>query len=152
MVLAYALLLCLNLATCIVCLKQRCLVHCDCTAALILPSAAWFAAEAAILPAYLGPAITLSLAELAALFLLVRLVDQHERWLPIAVCALALIAAMAGILDLIGLGMAEPVRRAIGLIAWSLASGLSIVSGLTLLLALRLAQAKPGIARTRSLG
>ncbi|MFM5950877.1 MAG: hypothetical protein ACKOPM_16870 [Novosphingobium sp.] len=152
MIAAYAFLFVLNLTTCVVCLKQRCLLHCDCTAALILPTAAWFAVEAAVLPAYLGPVLTLSIAELGALIMLLRLVDDHDRWLPIIICALALVAAMAGLLDLVGFGMAEPVRRVIALAAWSLASGLTIASGLTLLLDIRRWRPKSGIARRGALG
>jgi hypothetical protein len=152
MIAAYTLILALNIAACVVCLKQRCLLHCDCTAALILPAAAWFAVEASVLPAYLGPSITITIAELSALIMLYRLVDSHDRWLPIVVGALALIATLSGMLNLLGIGMVEVVRRAIALAAWSLATGLTIASGLVLLIHNRLQGPTPVIARRETLG
>ncbi|HQV02611.1 MULTISPECIES: hypothetical protein [unclassified Novosphingobium] len=149
---AFALLFVLNVIACVVCLKHRCLLHCDCNAALILPTAAWFAVEASALPAYLGPLVTLTVAELGALVLLVRLVDYHDRWLPIVIGSLALIAALGGLLDLFGLGMAGTVRRAIALTSWALASGLTIASGIALLGYTRLRGQTAGIAPSDPLG
>jgi hypothetical protein len=147
MVWAYLILLASNLAAFLYSFRKRLLLRCDCAFALIMPTAAWFCSEMAALPVFPPPAFVLLLSELGALFLLLRLVERHERWLPVLVCAFALIGATAGVLQFIDLGMGDWPRRVVALAAWSAATVL--VASITVARALRLRPGRVslGIAR-----
>jgi hypothetical protein len=144
---AYLILLALNVTAFLYSFRKRLLLRCDCAFALILPTAAWLGTELGALPVFPPPAFVLLLSELGALLLLLRLVERHERWLPVLVSAFALIGATAGMLQFIDIGMGDWPRSVVALAAWAAATVL--VASITVARALRLrpGRASLGIAR-----
>ncbi len=149
---AYLFLAFLNTGAFLYCFKRRWLLLSDCAMAVLLPSLGWLGAEAAFLPAFPPPSFTLLLAEAGALVLLLRLVNDQERWLPILICAFSLIATTAALLNFVGLGIPDLARRGISIGCWAIATLLVAASFGSRFVRFYRGNTLPTIAQGESLG